>query len=407
MEIRENIFQALQALKAHKLRSFLTTLGIVIGVTTVITMLSLIQGMNRSVQGQIRSLGSNTFYIQKFPAIRMGRLGEKYRKRKDLTIEDAQAIARLCPAVKKASAYAQEFPVRAKYKGEKTPYISLIGGTPEFLELHQYSLERGRSLTPLDVQHRRAVVVLGADITEDLFPHLDPIGQQVLIKGHRFTVVGTLEPKGNFLGESMDDFVITPITTLMKFYGKRRRSVTIVVEPVSVEATQLAIDQATQVLRRRRGVPYDQPNDFEIMTLDMLMDVYKKLTGSVFGAMVGIAGISLLVGGIGIMNIMLVSVTERTREIGIRKAIGAKRSDILYQFLIEAVTLSGLGGILGIGLGVGIGELVGAISPLPATIPIWSIILGFTFSAAVGIFFGIYPASKAAKLNPIAALRYE
>ena len=406
MEIRENIFQALRALKAHKLRSFLTTLGIVIGVTTVITMLSLIQGMNKSVQGQISSLGSNTFYIQKFPAIRMGRLGEKYRKRKDLTIEDAQAIARLCPAIKRVAPYTYEFPARAKFRGEKTPYISLVGGTSAYFQVNQYLLEKGRSLTPLDVQHKRPVVVLGADITESLFPHIDPIGQDVLIKGHKFQVVGTIEPKGNFLGQSMDDFVLIPITTLMKFYG-RRRSVTIAAEPVNVEATQLAIDQATQVLRRRRGVPYDKPNDFEIMTLDMLMDVYRKLTGSIFGAMVGMAAISLLVGGIGIMNIMLVSVTERTREIGIRKATGARRSDILYQFLIEAITLSGIGGILGIGLGVGIGELVGAISPLPATIPLWSILLGFTFSAAVGIFFGIYPASKAAKLDPIEALRYE
>ena len=406
MEIRENILQALRALKAHKLRSFLTTLGIVIGVTTVITMLSLIQGMNKSVQGQISSLGSNTFYIQKFPAIRMGRIGEKYRKRKDLTVEDAQAIARLCPAIKRVAPYAYEFPAKAKFRGEKTPYISLVGGTSAYFQVNQYNLKRGRTLTPLDVQHKRPVVLLGADITEDLFPHIDPIGKWVLIKGHKFQVVGTIEPKGNFLGQSMDDFVLIPITTLMKFYG-RRRSVTIAAEPVNVEATQLAIDQATQVLRRRRGVPYNKPNDFEIMTLDMLMDVYRKLTGSIFGAMVGMAAISLLVGGIGIMNIMLVSVTERTREIGIRKAIGARRSDILYQFLIEAITLSGIGGILGIGLGVGIGELVGAISPLPATIPLWSILLGFTFSAAVGIFFGIYPASKAAKLDPIEALRYE
>ncbi len=370
-------------------------------------MLSLIQGMNKSVQGQIRSLGSNTFYIQKFPAIRMGRLEEKYRKRKDLTIEDAQAVERLCPAISRVSPYDYEFPAKVKFRGEKTPYISLIGGTPEFIEVNQYPLEMGRSLTPFDVQHKRSVVVLGADITENLFPHLDPIGQKVSIKGHKFRVVGTIEPKGNFLGQTMDDLVLIPITTLMKFYGKRRRSVVIVVEPVRVEATQLAIDQATQVLRRRRGVPYNKPNDFEIMTLDMLMDVYKKLTGSIFGAMVGMAGLSLLVGGIGIMNIMLVSVTERTREIGIRKAIGAKRGDILYQFLIEAVTLSGIGGILGIGLGVGIGELVGAITPLPATIPIWTVLLGFSFSAAVGIFFGIYPASKAAKLDPIVALRYE
>jgi len=406
MEIRENISQALRALKAHKLRSFLTTLGIVIGVTTVIAMLSLIQGMNRSVQSQIRSLGSNTFYIQKFPAIQMGRLSDKYRKRKDLTIEDAQAVERLCPAISRVSPYDYEFPAKVKFRGEKTPYVSLIGGTSEFLQVNQYGLERGRSLTPLDVQHKRRVVVLGADITENLFLHIDPIGQDVLIKGHKFRVVGMIEPKGNFLGQTMDDLVLIPITTLMKFYGKKR-SVVIVVEPVSLEATELAIDQATQVLRRRRGVPYDRPNDFEIMTLDMLMDVYKKLTGSLFGAMVGIAAISLLVGGIGIMNIMLVSVTERTREIGIRKAIGAKRGDILYQFLIEAVTLSGIGGILGIGLGVGIAELVGAISPLPATTPIWSILLGFSFSAAVGVFFGIYPASKAAKLDPIVALRYE
>jgi putative ABC transport system permease protein len=234
----------------------------------------------------------------------------------------------------------------------------------------------------------------------------DPLEKEIRIEGKRFFIVGILEEKGKIFGESLDNTVIIPISTFQKNFGMRWRSVNIMAQAREGQKNQ-AIDEIRNVMRRRRKVPPDKPDDFAINSSDALMDAYNKLTGAAFLVMIGVSSLSLLVGGIGIMNIMLVSVTERTREIGIRKAVGARYRDILWQFLIEAMTVSGLGGVLGIILGFAIAKLISIASNLPATIPIWSIVLGFGFSSAVGIFFGLYPATKAARLDPVEALRYE
>ncbi len=408
MEFGEIFRMALKSLKTHKMRSILTTLGIIIGVTTVITMMSITEGLKKSVEEELSVLGSDTFYVDKFPAIiTSGKQWREYARRKDLTYEDARAIQNLCRSVKTVAADITLYPGEViKYGGESTDRVPIWGVTETYLQVYSYYVKWGRFITPTDVDHRRQVCVLGNDVIKKLFPYEDPLGKYVRSGPHRFLVVGVLEEKGSFMGGSQDNQVMIPLTTLQKLAGENF-SVDIGVKPDRPSSTQKAIDEVISLLRRRRGIPYSQPNDFEIHTQDSLMGVFNNITGAAFAVVIGVASISLLVGGIGIMNIMLVTVTERTREIGIRKALGAKRKDILWQFLVESAALSGVGGTVGILLGFLLGQLVGAVSPLPSTVPLWSVLLGLGFSTAVGMFFGIYPATKAARLDPIVALRYE
>jgi len=408
VEIKESIQMALGSLKAHKMRSILTTLGIIIGVTTVIGMLSITQGLKKSVEDQVSTLGTNTFIVRKFPAIiTSGKQWRQYSRRKNFTYQDALAIQELCPSVQLVAPDIDIYPGEAiRYRSEVTRRVPIWGVTETYPQVYSYFVKWGRFITPMDVEHHRQVCVLGADVVERLFPYDDPVGKYVRSGPHRFLVVGVLEEKGSFMGSNQDNLVMIPLTTLQKLAGEKL-DVDIGVKPKGPREIESAKDQVVNLLRRRRGVPYDQPNDFEILTQDSLMGVFNNITGKIFIVVIGVAAISLLVGGIGIMNIMLVTVTERTREIGIRKALGAKRRDVLWQFLIEAAVLSGVGGILGILLGGGMGMLVRLVTPLPTTIPIWSVFLGLGFSSLVGMFFGIYPATKAARLDPIVALHYE
>lgn len=398
---------AIAAIRANKLRSGLTALGIIIGVMTVIAMTSLIQGMNKSVATAIEAIGTNSFMIRKFPAmITSGEDWRRYNRRKDLTQADAEAIAELCPAVNVAvpQMYAYK---RVRYKGEESSFVPIGGYTHEYENISTIDITYGRFFTAADEEHKTHVCVLGPDVVKRVFPNRsDILGEYIYIAGWRFTVIGMTEARGSMMGESMDNYVLIPFSTFKKRFGTRRE-LDISVQAINAESIEKAKEQVIQILRIRRGLTVDEENDFEVMTQETMMETYNSITKVVFIVMVGIASISLVVGGIGIMNIMLVSVTERTKEIGIRKAIGAKRRDILWQFLVEATLLSLFGGVIGIAIGVGIAWAISKFTPIPAAAPLWSILVGTSICVAVGLFFGIFPAAKASKLHPIDALRYE
>jgi len=408
---KEIIRMALESLRAHKLRSFLTLLGIMIGVMTVIGMVAIIQGLNRSVIGELESIGSDLIFVGKHEPIQMGRRSEEERQRKDLTLEDAMAIERECSLVKAVAVdliadFWESIPI--KYKNIKSLDSIILGMNEEFPRvLSVYLPEEGRFLIEADITHSTKVCVLGSELNDTLFPHTNALGKDIRIGPEKFTVVGILEKRGNIFGQSQDNFVGIPITTLMKYYPYHLSEIEITAVPKKHGYIEETIDQITNVLRKRRKVGFGKPNDFVISTQGTFVDLYNQITGAVYMVMIVISSIGLLVGGIGVMNIMLVSVKERTREIGIRKAIGARSADILKQFLIEAIFLTGTGGALGVIIGFAIAFLVRAATPLPASVTSWSIVLGLFVSISVGLFFGIFPARKAASLDPIVALRYE
>ena len=405
MNLMLTVQTALAAIRANKLRSILTTLGIVIGVLTVIAMQTFVAGLNRSVEKQLASVGTNTFYIQKYPAVTFS--GSKYRNRKNISLDEAVAIEERGTLINLVAPYEFRFGVTLRHAKEKTnPSVILYGANEAWLQTWGVYLDEGRFFSKVDVEYKRAVCTLGIEVVEKLFPFQDAIDQEVLIDGHRYTVIGIFEEQGEQFGQSQDNFAVVPISTFEKAYGDRR-SISIGVQAVDTELIQEAIDEVTGIMRVERGLAPGDPNDFEVLTKDSLFEVWRNLTNVVFAAAIGICLISLLVGGIGVMNIMLVSVTERTREIGIRKAVGAKRRDILMQFLVEAVFICQIGGLIGVVLGVALGVLVGMLTSIPTTVPLWAVFLGIGFVSLVGIFFGIYPAAKAARLHPIAALRYE
>ena len=411
--IIKEIFQmSWDSIRSNKLRSFLTLLGIMIGVTTVIGMVSIIQGLNRSFLSELESVGSDIIIVSKTePGIQIGDSNEEMRQRKDLTFEDALAIQEECSLVKAVAVdmiadIFEEIPV--KYQNVKAKDTLILGMNENFPEvLSVYLPERGRFLLESEVIHSARVCVLGSDPAENIFPHLDPLGKEIRIGPEKFRVVGVLEKRGSIFGQSQDNFVGIPITTLMKYYPYDLSNLEFIVAPQKNGYIEETKEQIINLLRKRRGVGFGKPNDFAVYTQDVIVDLYNQITGAAYLVMVVISSIGLLVGGIGVMNIMLVAVKERTREIGIRKAVGARSSDILKQFLIEAIFLTGTGGAVGILLGFGIAFLVKSATPLPATVSLWSVILGFFVSVSVGLFFGIFPAQKAARMDPIISLHYE
>ena len=408
--IREIFQMSFDSIKSHKLRSFLTLLGIMIGVMTVIAMISIVQGLNKSILSELESWGSDLIIVGKNEMV-IGEVTEEMRKRKDFTLKDAQAIEEECSLVKSVAIditvdFFEDIPI--KYQNIKSQDAVILGmnhNWPTVIAL--YLPEEGRFLSESDVNRNARVCVLGAELKDTLFPHTEAIGKEIRIGPTRFKVIGILEKRGSIFGQSQDNFVGIPITTLMKYYPYDLERLEIIATPVKHGYLQETIDQIINVLRRRRKVPFGKPNDFAIYTQETMIDLYNQITGAVYMVMIVISSIGLLVGGIGVMNIMLVTVKERTREIGIRKAIGARSGDILKQFLIEAIFLTGTGGASGIVIGYLIALIVRTATPLPATVTLWSIFLGFFVSVSVGLFFGIFPAQKAAKMDPIVALRYE
>jgi putative ABC transport system permease protein len=406
IDVREGMGIAFQAIRTNKLRSFLTVLGVIIGITSIMAIVSVIEGLNQSMKAQIASIGSDVLYIRPFrPGAFVGGFPDSLRRRKWFTVEDAEAIRRTCPAVQ-AVAPLNFVEARLRYRDAESRFTNVIGTTPDFLITNSWAIAQGRFFTETEVEHRSTVCVLGKDQIEALFPHSNPIGKSIYIGGYPYTVVGQVEERGKFIGMSLDDIVIVPHTTLEKTLGPNLRMV-LNAKPMTPELIDTAINQMTETLRRQRKLGYRQGDNFAIFTDQSLMDIYNQVTTGFYVVMVVIASIGLMVGGIGVMNIMLVSVTERTREIGVRKALGARRRDILWQFLVEAMTLTGTGGVVGIALGIAAGYLVHVLAKFAFAVPLWGMALGFFSSTAIGLFFGIYPAVKAAQLDPVDSLRYE
>jgi putative ABC transport system permease protein len=402
----ESMIAAMKAIRANKTRSILTALGIMIGVMNVVAMVALISGINSSVLDLFRSMGTNTFTVTKMPA---GNVNYEqyldYIRRPDFNYADAEAVAEFCPSVEAVS--PQTFVLRKIKRGSvSTRSIAVMGVTPEYQYVTDSDVGDGRFFAWPEADRKRQVVVLGAPVAEHLFPGEDPIGKDVLVGSRRFRVVGVMEPMGELFGQNLDDYVLVPYKTASKLFGERLTT-RLSIKAKSSELIDSAMEQVTRVLRLRRGLRADEDNNFEIITQDQLVEMYENLTKVTWIVMIGISAIALVVGGVGIMNIMLVSVTERTREIGIRKAVGARSRDVLTQFLVESAVLSGLGGLLGLAAASGLAKLVAAATPMPASIEPWSVFLALGVSVTVGVFFGFYPARKAAMLDPIVALRYE
>lgn len=418
-EIHENMMVALDTLRSHKVRSGLTVLGIVIGVTSVISVAAIIQGLNGYIAGRVEEMGSRTYYLTRIPpSIGFGRVPEEIRKRKYLEPDDARYLRESCPSLETvtpmgalpiAGSEKTFQPNEVRYGGEVVENVILRAVEPDLAAaIPLFSVARGRFITDYDVDRSRDVIVLGQAIADSLFGPLDGIGRAVRLNGRNYEVIGIFdEDPGLFGGPGVDQMVAIPFSNFRKHYPDVKEYFIAFVIDRAVD-TEAAIDEVTEAMRRRRKVAFDEENDFDIFSPDFLSDLWNQLTSALVILTSVISSVGLLVGGIGVMNIMLISVTERTMEIGVRKAIGARQSDIRLQFLMEATTLSLTGGVLGILFGAMIAFAVRTTLPsVPATLsPLW-VGLGVTISVAVGLFFGYYPANRAASLDPIVCLRYE
>ncbi len=413
---------AMDTLRSNKMRSGLTVLGVVIGITSIVGMTSLIRGFDSSLRDMIRSLGPNTIFIGKVSAVSLSSGADfaTLMRRPNLTIADAKAIEKLAPSIETVDVWLGQGPgqnsqERIYYRSERTRQLAVIGATEKFGEVNFVPVEYGRFFTGSEVEHRRRVAVLGYNPYDALFQQqgLDPIGKKVRIGAIEFTVVGVLKKRPSVIGDQ-DDFVVIPQTTHQVIYGGitnnrgfGANSATIVVVPYKDIPRDNAVAEVEEIMRIRHGLKLDEANDFDIATQDAILKIWDRISSGVFLVLVVISSIALMVGGIGVMAIMMISVTERTREIGVRKALGARRQEVLFQFLAESVVLTSVGGILGILLGSGIGVAIHFASGFPISLPWWSFAIGLGFSASVGIFFGMVPAYRAARLDPIEALRYE
>jgi len=399
---------ALDTIRSHKLRAFLTVLGVIIGTGTIIGVSAILTGFDASITGVLSSFGPNSIIVFKFPVgFRTHNLSPEERTRKNLTYENALHIRERCRAIKDVSPML--FPnrmINAHYKGNDMYDMDLFGVEEAYARGGQVDMHLGRFFSDEESRRRMPVAVVGADVEKGLYANVDPIGKTILVDGHEFTVIGTmLRPAASFFGDN-DNRVLIPYGMMQKMYPNARE-VAIVATAFEGQLPQ-ALDEVRTVLRIDRRVPYDKPDNFALSTAEQMVSDFRQIMSMTFLVMVVLSSIGLLVGGIGVMNIMLVSVTERTHEIGIRKAIGARTTDILVQFLLEAATLTGMGGLAGIAFGWLISVISRAVfKSLPASVPLWSAVVGIVVSVGVGLFFGIWPANKAARLDPVEALRYE
>jgi putative ABC transport system permease protein len=423
--LREIVLLSIETLRANKLRSALTVLGVVIGITAIVGMTSLIRGFDRSLRDSIQQLGPDTIFVAKFSGVSLtsGRSFTELLRRPNLTVEDATAIERLAPSAGIVDVWlgagGPPTQVRVAYRGERTKLLAVLGTTEEFARINFLDVQAGRFFTSGEVSRRRNVVVLGHTPYEALFGRvgIDPIGKPVRVGAVEYTVIGVLgkRPAAGGFDLGQDDFVVVPETTYRRQFGiqifrrgnQTHQSVLIAAAPRAGATRDALIAEAQEIMRIRHGLRVDEPNDFDLVSQDAALEVWERVSQATFLALIVISSIALMVGGIGVMAIMTISVTERTREIGLRKALGARRQEILVQFLVEAAVLTSIGGVLGIALGSAIGASITIFTGFPVSLPWWSFALGLGFSASVGLIFGMVPAVRAARLDPIEALRHE
>jgi len=410
-DFRENLHLAIDTIRSHKLRSFLAVLGVMIGVALIILVVGLVQGFRSSIEDELMAEGADTAWISRFEnGPRVGRRPKEERLRKPLTLEDGLAIREMCPAVKQIaiSVFQWELAHNARYQNNQVQGGEFRGTFPAYLEVYSNaSMKVGRFFTEAENDHRDNVVVLGENTATALFPSVeDAMDKEIIVDGSKFLVIGVLQKQNGGFGTNDEDRrIVIPFYTFFKLYpGSYEIAMRMQAYPGKLNT---AVDQIREVLRRRRNVPYAKPDDFFIQTNIETMKQFDDIIQGVVLAIVVLSSIGLLIGGMGVMNIMLVSVTERTREIGVRKAIGARRSDITWQFLFEAMTLTGTGGLIGILFGSGLVSLIPVVTTMKAVVPLWAVIVGFSVSVTIGLVFGVWPATKAARLNPVEALRYE
>ncbi len=405
-QLYESIVLALDSIWANKLRSLLTLLGNIVAVSSIITVVALITGVNEAVTDAIVSdLGADSFTVQRMGITQNEDEFERMRNNPQVTLKDATAIKRFGEAVESVMAQAQTS-TRVAYRDEELESVQVQGVSAEYLDFTTFDAERGRMVTPTEVTRKRQVALIGWGVADRLFGAADPLDKSIRIAGVPFTVVGVSKKKGAAFGQSLDEFVVIPLGSFQKLFGARQ-SLQIMIKPRDATLAAIAKDETRVALRIERGLKPAEPDNFGIVASDSVLDIFQQAVSGIAVLLVGIVGLSLLVGGIVIMNIMLMVVSERTREIGLRKALGAKRRDIMSQVLTESITLSLVGGIVGIALGALFSTIISALTPVPSAVEMWSVALGVSITALVGLVFGYYPARRAASLDPIEALRRE
>jgi putative ABC transport system permease protein len=404
--LREAAWLALDTLRAHKLRTFLTLLGVILAVTTLVAVMSVLNGLNLYVANKIANLGANAFVIDRMGIITNYQDFLKARKRPPLRMDDYKALSGELDYAR-AVAAEEDTTADVSYGGHVDEQVNVIGATPEFTEIENFEVAAGRGFIEADEQHHIPICFIGHDLVMQLFPAVDPVGRNIRVGEQQYQIIGVAKPLGTVLGQSQDNFVMIPLTTFMEVWAQPDNSLTLFVQAKSENAIPAAEDEARVLLRARRHVRYQDPDNFGIIEPSSITGLWQKLTGNIFGIAVWLTSVFLVVGGIVIMNIMLASVTERTREIGLRKSLGARRRHIVLQFLFESSILAALGGAIGVLLAGAIALLVTSMTPMPMSLPLYAVVISLLLSTGVGLFFGIYPAMRASRLDPIEALRAE